>query len=86
MKRPKGLFWWEKKTPVFVFYRAYDKDGDYIIESRSPYETVGMTSHDDIAYYERIKCYQVTPGWKKWKPSKKDPRTSKNKVVCRAIR
>ena len=79
MKRPKGLFWWEKKEPVFVFYRAFDADGKILIEDRSPYETVGRTLNDNVDHYERIEYYQVTPGWKRWKPSKKileDPNTT----------
>lgn len=71
MKLPKGLFWWEKKNPVLVFYRALDADGKLLIEDRSPYETVGRTWKDKVDHYERIECYQVTPGWKRWKPSKK---------------
>lgn len=71
MKRPKGLFWWEKKNPVFVYYSAYAKDGTLLIEDRSPHETIGRTLKDDVDHYERIECYQVTPGWKRWKPSKK---------------
>jgi hypothetical protein len=70
MKRPKGLYWWQKKEPVIVYYRAYDADGGMLIEDRSPYETIGRTATDNVAYYERIECYQVTPGWKRWKPSK----------------
>jgi hypothetical protein len=70
MKLPKKLFWWEKKTPVFVFYRAYSKDGEMLIEDRNPYEVVGKTVKEDGAYYQRIECYQVTPGWKQWAPPK----------------
>ena len=71
MKLPKGLFWWEKKNPVFVFYRAIDADGKVLIEDRNPNEAVGRTLAYKVDHYERIECYQVTPGWKRWKPSKK---------------
>lgn len=80
MKLPKGLFWWEKKAPVLVFYRAINKDGTLLIKDRSPHETIGRTLKDDVDHYERIECYQVTPGWKRWKPSKEiveHPRTKR---------
>lgn len=79
MKRPKGLYWWEKKNPVIVYYRALDVDGKLLIEDRNPHEAVGRTLNDNVDHYERIECYQVTPGWKPWKPSQKfleDPDTT----------
>jgi hypothetical protein len=79
MKLPKGLYWWEKKNPVNVYYRALDADGKMLIEDRNPHEAVGRTLKDNVDHYERIECYQVTPGWKPWKPSKKfleDPDTT----------
>ena len=77
-KKPKKVYWWEKPNPVIVYYRAIGKDGQILVEDRSPTETVGRTLKDEVDHYERIECYQVTPGWKKWKPSQKlidDPDT-----------
>lgn len=71
MKKPKGLYWWHTKNPVNVYYRAIGKDGSILIEDRNPHEAVGRVFNAEVDHYERIECYEVTPGWKKWKPSKK---------------
>lgn len=68
-KKPKKVYWWEKPNPVIVVYRAIGKDGQLLIEDRNPHEAIGRTLKDEVDHYERIECYQVTPGWKKWKPS-----------------